>query len=182
MWETEIPPPPQDWEKSTGVVDTPPLGTTSSEQSTVPETREDPVGPGSPPTPAPLSPVPTDGSSGPPTLPRQPTASLLREAGQAGASAVEAAFNEFCRAASPLGDMRMVVVAAEGARRFLSMDSVDAPDLERLFDLAGWRSPHSFIQTLRNAARSKFRWLERLPGRSGRYTVTDLGRATILGE
>ena len=76
----------------------------------------------------------------------------------------------------------MVVVAAEGARRFLSMDSVDATDLERLFDLAGWRSPHSFIQTLRNAARSKFRWLERLPGRSGRYAVTDLGRATILSE
>ena len=76
----------------------------------------------------------------------------------------------------------MVVVATEGARRFLSMDSVDAHDLERLFDLAGWRSPHSFVQTLRNAARSKFRWLERLPGRSGRYTVTDLGRATILGE
>lgn len=76
----------------------------------------------------------------------------------------------------------MVVVATEGASRFQSMDSVDAPDLERLFGLAGWRSPHSFIQTLRNAARSKFRWLERLPGRSGRYTVTDLGRATTLDE
>ena len=79
-----------------------------------------------------------------------------------------------------MGDMRMVVVAAEGAARFLSMDSVDAPELERLFGLAGWRSPHSFVQTLRNAARSKFRWLARLPGRSGRYTVTDLGRATTL--
>ena len=74
----------------------------------------------------------------------------------------------------------MVVVAAEGARRFLSMDGVDAHELERLFDLAGWRSPHSFVQTLRNAARSKFRWLERLPGRSGRYTVTNLGRATTI--
>ena len=76
----------------------------------------------------------------------------------------------------------MVVVATEGARRFLSMASVDTPELERLFALAGWRSPHSFIQTLRNAARSKFRWMERLPGRSGRYTVTDLGRATTLPE
>ena len=76
----------------------------------------------------------------------------------------------------------MVVVAAEGARRFLSTDGVDVADLERLFDLAGWRSPHSFIQTMRNAARSKFRWLQRLPGRSGRYTVTDLGRGTTLPE
>jgi hypothetical protein len=58
---------------------------------------------------------------------------------------------------------------------------VDAEDLERLFDLAGWPRPHSFVQTLRNAARSKFRWLERVPGRSGHYTVTHLGRATALG-
>ena len=89
---------------------------------------------------------------------------------------------EFCQAASPLGDMRMVVVAAEGARRFLSMDSVDAPDLERLFNLAGWRSPHSVVQTLRNAARSKFRWLERMPGRTGRYAATAQGRAITLDE
>jgi hypothetical protein len=94
----------------------------------------------------------------------------------------ERAFVEFCRSANPLGDMRRVVVAAEGARRSLSMDSVDTAGLERLFDLAGWRRPHSFVQTLRNAARGKFRWLERVPGRAGRYAATDLGRSVTLGE
>ena len=72
--------------------------------------------------------------------------------------------------------MRKVVVAAEGARRFLDMPSVDATNLAGLFDLAGWRTPHNFTQTLRNAARDKYRWLERVPGRSGRYSSTQLGR------
>jgi hypothetical protein len=94
----------------------------------------------------------------------------------------EQAFVEFCQSANPLGDMRRVVVAAEGAGRFLGIDSVDAEELGRLFDMAGWQRPHSFVQTLRNAARSKFRWLERVPGRSGYYTVTDIGRATALDD
>ena len=173
---------PQDWEKSTGVVAASSPETTSAEQSAVPGTPDDPAGPDSPTAPTPLLPASADASSTLPIPPRQHTASPLRGSGQEWASEAEQAFIEFCRSASPLGDMRMVVVAAEGARRFLSMDGVDAPELERLFDLAGWRSPHSFVQTLRNAARSKFRWLERLPGRSGRYTVTDLGRATTLPE
>lgn len=178
---------PRDWEKGTSVVAAPSVGTTDVEQSTAPGTRDDPAGPDSRTAPIPQSPAPTDAASALLTPPRLPTASPLREpgprgTGQKGTSVAEKAFIEFCRAASPLGDMRMVVVAAEGASRFLSMDSVDASDLERLFDLAGWRSPHSFVQTLRNAARSKFRWLERLPGRSGRYTVADLGRATTLPQ
>lgn len=91
-------------------------------------------------------------------------------------------FAQFCAAAAPLGDMRKVVVAAEGARRFLNMPSVDAADLAGLFDLADWPRPHNFIQTLRNAARDKYRWLERVPGRSGRYTATQLGRSVTLTE
>jgi hypothetical protein len=78
--------------------------------------------------------------------------------------------------------MRRVVVAAEGASRFLGYQSVSAEELGRLFDLAGWQRPHSFVQTLRNAARSKFRWLERVPGRSGQYKVTDLGRTTAFSS
>ena len=171
---------PQDWEKSTGVVAASSPGTTGAEQSAVPGTPDDPAGRDSPTAPTPLLPAPTDASAALPIPPRQHTAAPLRGSGQEWPSEAEPAFIEFCRAASPLGDMRMVVVAAEGARRFLSMDGVDAHELERLFDLAGWRSPHSFVQTLRNAARSKFRWLERLPGRSGRYTVTNLGRATTI--
>lgn len=94
----------------------------------------------------------------------------------------ERAFVDFCRAANPLGDMRRVVVAAEGAYRYLSMDGVDAEALGRLFDTVGWPRAHNFVQTLRNAARSKFGWLERIPGRAGHYTVTDVGRSTALGR
>jgi hypothetical protein len=78
--------------------------------------------------------------------------------------------------------MRRVVVAAEAARRFFGMESVDGPELARLFDLADWRHPHSFTQTLRNAARDKFRWLERMPGRTGRYSATAQGQAITLSE
>ena len=89
-------------------------------------------------------------------------------------------FYEFCRDANPMGDMRRVVVAAEGAIRYFGTDGVSAEDLGRLFDLAGWRKPNNFTQTLRNAARAKFGWLERIPGRSGRYAVTDLGRSVAV--
>ena len=92
------------------------------------------------------------------------------------------AFAQFCRGANPVGDMRRVVVAAEGADRFLEMESVDSTSLASLFELAGWRLPHNFTQTLRNAARGKFQWLERIPGRAGRYSVTPVGRSITLGE
>ena len=69
---------------------------------------------------------------------------------------------------------------AEGASRYLGTDTVDVEELSRLFDLVAWPRPHNLTQTLRNAARSKFRWLERIPGRSGHYAVTDLGRSTAL--
>ncbi len=88
----------------------------------------------------------------------------------------------FCQKVSPLGDMRRVVVAAEAADRFLSVKSVDPDALAQLFTLAGWPLPHSFVQTLRNAARTKFRWLERIPGQSGHYRVTGTGRSIVLGE
>ena len=104
-----------------------------------------------------------------------------RKAEQAARSAAaELAFIHFCQSSNPLGDMRKVVVAAEGAAQFLEMDSVSAEDLEELFDRVGWLQPHNFTQTLRNAARTKFRWLERVPGRSGHYSVTGLGRSKIL--
>ncbi len=86
----------------------------------------------------------------------------------------------FCQSLNPMGDMRRVVVAAEAANRFFGLDGVSADDLGELFDLAGWRRANSFTQTLRNAARSKFGWLERIPGRSGRYAATDLGRSITL--
>lgn len=88
----------------------------------------------------------------------------------------------FCQRVNPLGDMRRVVVAAEAADRYLNVNSVDPDNLEHLFTLAGWPIPHSFVQTLRNAARTKFRWLERIPGLSGHYKVTNTGRSIVLGE
>ncbi len=89
-------------------------------------------------------------------------------------------FTAFCQSLNPMGDMRRVVVAAEAAVRFFGAEGVSADDLGELFDLAGWRRANSFTQTLRNAARSKFGWLERIPGRSGRYAATDLGRSITL--
>lgn len=91
-------------------------------------------------------------------------------------------FREFCREANPTGDMRRAVVAAEGAQRLLGVPSVDAHTLEALFTLAGWPRPHNLVQTMRNAARVKFGWLERVPGRMGFYTVTDTGRETALPD
>lgn len=88
----------------------------------------------------------------------------------------------FCQRVNPLGDMRRVVVAAEAAHRYLNITSVDPDSLEKLFTLAGWPIPHSFVQTLRNAARTKFRWLERISGLSGHYKVTNTGRSIVLGE
>ena len=89
-------------------------------------------------------------------------------------------FSAFCQSLNPMGDMRRVVVAAEAASRFFGLEGVTADDLGELFDLAGWRRANSFTQTLRNAARSKFGWLERIPGRAGRYAATDLGRSITL--
>ena len=91
-------------------------------------------------------------------------------------------FMAFCQRVNPLGDMRKVVVAAEAAHRYLNIVSVDPDELERLFTLIGWPIPHSFVQTLRNAARKKFMWLERIPGRLGHYKVTSTGRSIVLGE
>ena len=120
---------------------------------------------------APAQSSPTQDSSGPGVITRGPHSSEQ-----------ESNFGEFCRSANPMGDMRRVVVAAEGASRILGMPSVDVEALGGLFDLAGWRRAHNFTQTLRNAARDKFRWLERVPGRAGRYSVTQLGRSVTLGE
>ena len=103
-----------------------------------------------------------------------------RESSNGNTSIEEHEFINFCRTSNPMGDMRKVVVAAEAANRYLNEDMVDCERLGELFDIVGWQQPHSFIQTLRNAARSKFRWLERVPGRSGKYMVTEVGRRTAF--
>ncbi len=89
-------------------------------------------------------------------------------------------FLEFCQRLAPIGDMRRVVVAAEGARRFLNMDRVSSQELGPLFDFVQWPRPRNFLQTLRNAGRSNFRWLQRAPGNSGYYSVTEQGRREIM--
>lgn len=94
----------------------------------------------------------------------------------------EEGFTQFCGSLSPMGDMRRVVVVAEGAHRFLEEERISERELGHLFGLVGWRLPESFVQTLRNAARSKFRWLERVPGTKGYYTITDAGRDNVIGN
>ena len=89
-------------------------------------------------------------------------------------------FVSFCEAINPTGDMRRVVVATDAADRFFGLEGVTADEAGELFDLIGWRRANNFTQTIRNAARSKFGWLERIPGRSGRYAATEVGRSTTL--
>jgi hypothetical protein len=89
-------------------------------------------------------------------------------------------FVAFCQAINPTGDMRRVVVAAEAANRFFDLEGVTADEVGELFDVIGWRRANNFTHTIRNAARSKFGWLERIPGRAGRYAATDVGRSTTL--
>ena len=99
----------------------------------------------------------------------------------ANSAEAQESFARFCQGHSPLGDMRRVVVAAEGAGMYFAMEGVSERELGRLFELAGWRRPREFLQALRNAARSKFRWMERVPGSQGYYAVTDAGRANVIG-
>ena len=92
----------------------------------------------------------------------------------------EQLFARFCGEVAAIGDMRRVVVAAEGAKRFLGIEAVSADELGRLYGLARWRRPANDLQTLRNAARSTFRWLERVPGEPGYYAVTQVGRDEVI--
>ena len=141
-----------------------------STATTTPEPTP-PVVPSTPAAPAPSKPStePSSGASTGAAIPPE----FLSESGRA-------AYIAFCQKANPLGDMRRVVVAAEGANRHFGIDGVNAEELGWLFDVAGWRKPGNFTQTLRNAARSKFGWLERIPGRSGRYAATTLGLTKTL--
>ena len=89
-------------------------------------------------------------------------------------------FQEFCRLLDPVPDMRRVVVAAEGARRYLGTSQVSPLELTELFDWLRWQEPPSFLQTLRNAGRSNYRWMESVPGGSGYYVVTERGRRAVI--
>ena len=91
-------------------------------------------------------------------------------------------FVAFCEAVNPVGDMRRVVVATEAASRFFDMEGITADEAGDLFDLVGWLRAKNFTQTIRNAARQKFGWLERIPHSARRYAVTDLGRSTTLSR
>ncbi len=118
----------------------------------------------------------TNGNQSKPVLPEEPSSNGN------GHLASSPEFLEFCQLMAPSGDMRRVVVAAEGAKRFLGMDKVSAQELGPLFDFLQWPRPKDFVQTLRNAGRSAFQWLERSPGNSGYYSVTDQGRREIIVE
>ncbi len=91
-------------------------------------------------------------------------------------------FSRFCHSIEPISDMQRVVVATEGARRFLGIPQVSTYELESLFNAVSWPKPHNFLLTLRNAGSKKFGWLRRVPGNSGYYTVTDKGQQKILPE
>ena len=88
---------------------------------------------------------------------------------------------EYCRHINPLGDMRRVVVATYAAELYMGAEGASANELAGIFDATGWPQPTDFVQAIRNAAREKFGWLERV-GNPGYYKVTATGRAAVLGE
>ena len=89
-------------------------------------------------------------------------------------------FFDFCKSLNPSSDMKRVIVAAEGAKRFLSMPQISPEELQRLLHSLQWPQPEKLVLTLRNAARSSYRWLQRVPGRRGYYTVTEQGRLAVM--
>ena len=88
---------------------------------------------------------------------------------------------KYCRSVNPLGDMRRVVVATYAAELHMAAEGVSATELANIFDATGWPQPTDFVQAIRNAAREKFGWLERV-GNPGYYKVTATGRAAVLGD
>jgi hypothetical protein len=89
-------------------------------------------------------------------------------------------FIDFCKSLNPGSDMKRVIVAAEGAKRFLNMSQVSPEELQSLLRALQWPQPEKLVLTLRNAARSSYRWLQRVPGRRGYYTVTEQGRLAVM--
>ena len=99
-----------------------------------------------------------------------------------GAADNNPAFLKFCLDLSPVGDMRRVVVVAEGASKFLGINQVSERELSFLFEYLGWPKPSNFLHTLRNAGRKNFQWLQRIPGHSGYYALTNNGRRAIMPD
>ena len=144
---------------------------------------------------APMSGLPTepdppaDADAPVPSGATEPSPETVEAVGTAGratpisdAAESEMNFVVFCHEFDPRGNMRRAVVAAEGGRRYLQMKSVDQHQLAYLFSLAGWEVPENFEDTLRKVSRTLSRWMERVPGRPGRYTVNGTGRRVVLGE
>ena len=72
-------------------------------------------------------------------------------------------------------------MATYAAELYLGAEGVSANELAGIFDATGWPQPTDFVQAIRNAAREKFGWLERV-GNPGYYKVTTTGRSAVLGE
>ena len=89
-------------------------------------------------------------------------------------------FKSFCNNLNPVGDMRRAIVAAEGAKRHLGLNKISPKELNRLFGFVNWQPPTNLVQTLRNAGRKSFGWIERVPGRRGYYIVTPKGIQSVI--
>ena len=89
-------------------------------------------------------------------------------------------FTTFCKDHDPRSDRGRVLVAAEGARLFLSMNYISTEELKPLFDAVGWPQPIDLVTTIRNASRKNCGWIERVRGKQGYYAVTEKGRNTMV--
>ncbi len=122
------------------------------------------------------TPVTTDHNNGT----KRASISHLNQASITTPQTQQSLFANFCSHHDPGTDRGRVLVAAEGARLFLSMNYISTEELKPLFDAVGWPQPIDLVTTIRNASRKNCGWIERVRGKQGYYSVTEKGRNTMV--
>jgi hypothetical protein len=105
-----------------------------------------------------------DGQATPPTQPDHPPEAL----------------RDFYQRKNPKNDMEKVTIAAFYAKEYRGKDEITEEDVRRLLNEAGERKlPRNVANTLNNAARANYGYLERVKGKRGSYEVTNAGQNLV---
>ena len=82
--------------------------------------------------------------------------------------------DNFYKEKDPRNDMERITVLGYYAKEYRSIPEVSESELAPLFNEVGGQLPKDIMQTLRNAARKKYSYLEST-GRKGYYRITNIG-------
>ena len=82
--------------------------------------------------------------------------------------------DNFYKEKDPRNDMERVTVLAYYAKEYRDIPEVSEDELSPLFNEVGGQLPKAVMQTLRNAARKKYSYLES-SGKKGYYRITNTG-------